>query len=179
MKPAPASSTKLEKATLGAGCFWCVEAVLERLPGVADVVSGYMGGTVERPSYGDVCGGDTGHAEVVQVTFDPTKIAYEELLDWFWRLHDPTTLNRQGADAGTQYRSAIFFHGDAQRAAAERSAKAAQASFDDPIVTEIVPATTFWPAEGHHQDYFRLNSEQGYCRVVIRPKLRKLGLEGK
>jgi len=166
-----------ELATLGAGCFWCVEAVLEQVEGIVDVRSGYMGGEVEDPSYREVCTGETGHAEVVQVEFDPAKIGYEEVLDWFWRLHDPTTPNRQGADVGTQYRSVVFTHSDAQREAAERSRATAQASFADPVVTEIVPASTFYEAETYHQDYYRQNREQGYCRVVIRPKLEKLGLE--
>jgi peptide-methionine (S)-S-oxide reductase len=166
-----------ELATFGAGCFWCVEAVLEQLDGVLDVRSGYMGGAVERPTYKQVCAGSTGHAEVVQVTFDPARISYGELLDWFWQLHDPTTLDRQGADVGEQYRSAIFYHSDEQRQAAERSKAAAAAGFDDPIVTEITPAAAFYEAEDHHQDYYRGNREQGYCRMVIRPKLEKLGLE--
>ena len=166
-----------ELATFGAGCFWCVEAVLEQLDGVLDVSSGYMGGEVERPTYKQVCAGNTGHAEVVQVTFDPARISYAALLDWFWQLHDPTTLNRQGADVGEQYRSAIFYHSDEQRQAAERSKAAAAADFDDPIVTEITPAAAFYEAEDYHQDYYRANREQGYCRMVIRPKLGKLGLE--
>jgi peptide-methionine (S)-S-oxide reductase len=173
----PGSST--EVATFGAGCFWCVEAVLEQIDGVRDVTSGYMGGDVANPSYKDVCTGRTGHAEVVQVTFEPDVLPYEELLDWFWRLHDPTTLNRQGADVGTQYRSAIFYHSDAQREAAEKSRQAADASgvFSDPIVTEITEAGPYYQADEYHQDYYRQNKEQGYCRVVIRPKLDKLGLE--
>ena len=168
-----------EVATFGAGCFWCVEAVLEQVDGVLDVTSGYMGGTVEDPSYRAVCTGRTGHAEVVHVRFDPEVVSYEELLDWFWRLHDPTTLNRQGADVGTQYRSAIFYHSPEQKAAAEKSKQAADASgvFDDPIVTEITAAGPFYEADVSHQDYYRLNKNQGYCRVVIRPKLDKLGLE--
>lgn len=179
--PAPAPSaapdgTPREFATFGAGCFWCVEAVFESIDGVVDVRSGYTGGTTARPTYRDVCESDTGHAEVVRVEFDPSRVRYETLLDWFWRLHDPTTLNRQGADVGTQYRSAIFTHSDAQRAAAEASMRAAQASFDDPIVTEITPAPEFWPAEGYHQDYFRLNAGDRYCELVIRPKLKKLGV---
>ena len=176
-RPTDQPAERRETATFGAGCFWCVEAVLERLDGVTDVRSGYMGGKVPDPTYRDVCSGDTGHAEVVQVTFDPSKISYESLLDWFWRLHDPTTLNRQGEDAGTQYRSAIFVHSDAQRAAAEASRAAAQPGFEDPIVTEIVAASAFWPAEGYHQDYYRQNGAQPYCRAVIRPKMKKLGLE--
>ncbi len=171
--------SRTETATFGAGCFWCTEAVLEQVDGVLDVRSGYMGGTVADPTYRDVCGGDTGHAEVVQVHFDPAKVSYDTLLDWFWQLHDPTTLNRQGADVGTQYRSVIFYHSEAQREAAERSKAAAQASgeFDGPIVTEISPAASFYPAEDYHQDYYRLNASQGYCRAVIAPKLKKLGLK--
>jgi peptide-methionine (S)-S-oxide reductase len=164
-------------ATLAAGCFWCVEAVLEQVDGILEVQSGYMGGQVENPTYEAVCTGTTGHAEVVQVRFDPAQIGYEQVLAWFWQLHDPTTLNRQGADVGTQYRSAIFFHSDAQRAAAEASKAAAQPKFPDPIVTEISPASTFYPAESYHQDYYRGNRQQGYCRYVIAPKLDKLGLE--
>jgi peptide-methionine (S)-S-oxide reductase len=173
-------SEREETATLGAGCFWCVEAVLEQIDGVKSVVSGYMGGHVERPTYPDVCTGETGHAEVTQVTFDPEVLPYEHLLEWFWRLHDPTTLNRQGADVGTQYRSAIFVHSDEQRATAEASRAKAGASgdFADPIVTEITPAGPFWPAEDYHREYYRLNRSQPYCRMVIAPKLAKLGLEG-
>ena len=166
-----------ETATFGAGCYWCVEAVLEQLDGVLDVTSGFMGGEAENPSYADVCTGSTGHAEVVQVTFDPSVLAYDALLSWFWRLHDPTTLNRQGADAGTQYRSAIFYHSEEQRRTAEASRQAAAADFADPIVTEIAAADTYYEAQTDHQDYYRKNKEQGYCRVVIAPKLDKLGLE--
>jgi peptide-methionine (S)-S-oxide reductase len=166
-------------ATFGAGCFWCVEAVLEQLDGVIDVTSGYMGGGSANPSYDQVCSGKTGHAEVVQVTFDPAKISYEKLLEWFWKLHDPTMLNRQGNDAGTQYRSVIFTHDEAQRAAAEASKKSADASgeFKEPIVTEITPAGTFYGAETYHQDYYRQNKAQSYCRYIITPKLDKLGLD--
>ena len=166
-------------ATLAAGCFWCVEAVLEQLDGVQKVVSGYMGGDTENPTYADVCTGTTGHAEVTQVTYDPEKVSFEKLLEQFWRLHDPTTLNRQGNDVGTQYRSAIFYHDEAQKEAAERSRIALQESgaFADPIVTEITPATTFYIAEDHHQAYYRTNRQQSYCQYVIRPKLSKLGLE--
>ena len=165
-----------ETATFGAGCFWCVEAVLQQLDGVLAVQSGYMGGEVAKPSYEQVCTGTTGHAEVVQVRFDPARISYEELLAWFWRLHDPTTRDRQGNDVGPQYRSVIFTHGDAQHRSAEASKKQAQAEFRAPIVTEIVPAGTFTAAEGYHEDYYRRNREQGYCRYVISPKLVKLGL---
>ncbi|MCZ6598454.1 MAG: peptide-methionine (S)-S-oxide reductase MsrA [Planctomycetota bacterium] len=173
------SGGEREVATFGAGCFWCVEAVLQQLDGVLDVKSGYMGGRVENPTYRDVCTGATGHAEVVQVTFDPGVIAYDELLDWFWRLHDPTTLDRQGNDVGTQYRSAIFFHSDEQERVAEASKQKADASgaFADPIVTEIVPTATFYPAEDYHQDYYRQNEAQPYCRMVITPKLEKLELD--
>ncbi len=173
----PSSSSSTEIATFGAGCFWCVEAVLEQLDGVLDVTSGYMGGQIEDPTYEDVCTGRTGHAEVVQVTFDPSKITFETLLDWFWKLHDPTTKDRQGNDVGTQYRSAIFVHSAAQRAAAEASKKTAAASFRAPIVTEITDASRYWPAEKYHQDYYRANKQQGYCRAIITPKLEKLGLE--
>lgn len=164
-------------ATFANGCFWCTEAVLEQLDGVLDVTSGYMGGTIDAPTYEQVCGGSTGHAECVQVTFDPARIRYEDLLEWFFRSHDPTTLNRQGADVGTQYRSAIFVHDDAQRQAAQQAIATFQPQFAAPIVTEVTPASRFWPAEGYHQDYFRRNTQQGYCRMVIRPKLQKLGLD--
>ena len=167
-------------ATLAAGCFWCVEAVLEQVEGVHDVASGFMGGKTENPTYEEICSGTTGHAEVVQVRFDPKVVSYAELLEWFWRLHDPTTRNRQGADVGTQYRSAIFVHDDEQRAVAEKSRAAADASgsFADPIVTEISAASTFTPADEKHQDFYRRNREAGYCQLVIRPKLDKLGLQG-
>ena len=166
-----------ESATLGAGCFWCIEAVLEQVEGVLDVRSGYTGGEVPDPTYEQICTGETGHAEVVRVTFDPARISYEELLDWFWRLHDPSTLNRQGADVGTQYRSAIYYHSEAQREAAERSKTAAAKDLLRPIVTEITEASEFYPAEGYHQDYYRENPRAGYCQVVIRPKLEELGLD--
>jgi peptide-methionine (S)-S-oxide reductase len=166
-------------ATLGAGCFWCVEAVFQQLKGVERVVSGYAGGQVEKPTYRQVCTGTTGHAEAVQVTFDPEVISFEELLEVFWRTHDPTTLNRQGADVGTQYRSAIFYHDDGQRAAAEKSKREAQAAglWPNPIVTEIVAFTNFYAAEDYHQNYYRDNPEQGYCRMVIDPKIRKFHKE--
>jgi len=168
------STNKTELATLGGGCFWCVEAVYERLPGVNSVTSGYAGGHTKNPTYKEVCGGDTGHAEVTQIEFDPTVISYEKLLDVFWEAHDPTTLNRQGADTGTQYRSVIFYESDAQKAAAEKSKLAAQKMFAKPIVTEIVPLTKFYKAEGYHQDYYRNNQNAPYCRAIIRPKLEKL-----
>lgn len=164
-------------ATFGAGCFWCVEAVFEQLDGVHDVESGYMGGDVDDPSYREVCSGTTGHAEVTRIRFDPEVIRFETLLEWFWRSHDPTTLNRQGADSGTQYRSAIFYHDEAQKAAAIALKAAAQADFAEPIVTEITAASTYYPAERYHQDYYRQNASAPYCQMVIRPKLRKLNLE--
>jgi len=164
---------RLEKATLGGGCFWCLEAVYENVKGVTDVVSGYAGGQTDNPDYRSVCSGTTGHAEVVQITYDPDVVSYKDLLDIFWTIHDPTTLNRQGADVGTQYRSVIFYHNDEQKRIAEASKKEAQAKFRDPIVTEIVPLTTFWPAEEYHQDYFRKNPHQGYCQAVVAPKVKK------
>jgi peptide-methionine (S)-S-oxide reductase len=166
-------------ATFGAGCFWCVEAVFQQLKGVERVVSGYAGGRIENPTYRQVCTGATGHAEAIQVTFDPEVISFEDLLEVFWRTHDPTTLNRQGADVGTQYRSAIFYHDDEQRATAEKSKRAAQAAglWADPIVTEIVPFTNFYEAEGYHQNYYRDNPNQTYCRLVIDPKIRKFHKE--
>jgi peptide-methionine (S)-S-oxide reductase len=172
-------SNRREIATLGAGCFWCVEAVFQQLKGVERVVSGYAGGQVEKPTYRQVCTGTTGHAEAVQVTFDPEAISFEELLEVFWRTHDPTTLNRQGADVGTQYRSAIFYHDDGQRAVAEKSKREAQAAglWPNPIVTEIVPFTNFYEAEDYHQNYYRDNPDQGYCRMVIDPKIRKFHKE--
>ncbi|MFO1051822.1 MAG: peptide-methionine (S)-S-oxide reductase MsrA [Planctomycetota bacterium] len=171
------SADGTETATFGAGCYWCTEAVLETLDGVLDVRSGFMGGTVANPSYELVCSGSTGHAEVVQVRFDPKKIAYATLLEWFWKLHDPTTLNQQGYDIGTQYRSVIFFHSAEQKRVAEDSRAKAQAQFQDRIVTEITPAGAFYEADAHHQDFYRNNPNQGYCRAVIRPKLKKLGID--
>jgi peptide-methionine (S)-S-oxide reductase len=170
---------KRETATLAAGCFWCVETVFSRLRGVEKVVSGYTGGAVPNPTYQEVCSGTTGHAEAVQVTFDPETILFEELLEVFWRTHDPTTLNRQGADVGTQYRSAIFYHDERQRRIAESSRHQAQKEglWPDPVVTEIVPLTEFFGAEPYHQDYYRLNLNQPYCRLVIDPKVRKLQKE--
>jgi len=176
--PAPKVPEGSEVITLGAGCFWCIEAAYRQLDGVHAAVSGYMGGTVADPTYEQICEGTTGHAEVVQVVFDPKKITAEKILAWFWDLHDPTTLNRQGADVGTQYRSAIFYHSDAQKTVAEASKKAAQANFKDPIVTEITKAPVFYPAENYHQDfYFQNKSNNGYCRVVVEPKLKKLKLK--
>ena len=169
-------NTPTEIASFGAGCFWCVEAVFQNLEGVTKVESGYMGGKVKNPTYEAVCTGATGHAEIVHITFDPNIIEYKTLLNWLWRSHDPTTLNRQGADHGTQYRSAVFYHSDDQRIIAETSKTDAQKLFKDPIVTEITAASEFYPAEGYHQDYYRLNKTAPYCQMVIRPKLEKLGL---
>lgn len=168
-----------ETATFAAGCFWCVEAVFSRLGGVEKVVSGYTGGSVPNPTYREVCDGTTGHAEAVRITFDPDTISYAELLDIFWRIHDPTTLNRQGADAGTQYRSAIFCHDERQREIAEKSKREAEKAglWPDPIVTEVVTDDDFYEAEEHHRDYYRLNPNQPYCRMVIDPKIRKLQKE--
>jgi peptide-methionine (S)-S-oxide reductase len=165
-----------EQATWGGGCFWCLEAVFERIDGVLDVTSGYAGGGIPNPTYEAVCSGTTGHAEVVQITFDPSRVRYAALLETFWACHDPTTLNRQGADEGTQYRSIILTHDDAQRAAAEASRTRAQEKFARKIVTEIVPLKVYYPAENYHQDYFRLNGHAPYCQIVIRPKLRKMGM---
>lgn len=164
-----------EVATLGGGCFWCLEAVYDELVGVEDVVSGYAGGTVPNPSYQAVCTGTTGHAEVVQVTFDPSVIRYDEILDVFFTIHDPTTLNRQGADVGTQYRSVIFTHSAEQaRLAAEKIRELEAGSlWDDPIVTQVEPLDAFYPAEDYHQEYFAKNPNQGYCRMVIAPKVAK------
>lgn len=163
-------------ATLAGGCFWCLEAVFLRLRGVHRVESGYAGGHVENPNYRAVCSGTTGHAEVVQIEFDPEVISYRELLEVFFAIHDPTTLNRQGADVGTQYRSAIFYHDQAQQQTAERTIAELeeQKIWDDPIVTEIVPLERFYPAEDYHREYYDRNPEQGYCQVVISPKVAKL-----
>ena len=162
-------------ATLAGGCFWCLESAYNRLEGVHEALSGYMGGELERPTYQQVCGGDTGHAEVVRVRFDPARVAYREVLEIFFTLHDPTTLNRQGNDVGTQYRSAIFWHDETQKAEAESlvARLTAERVFDQPIVTELAPATTFWPAEDYHQRYFDRNPHQPYCQYVVAPKLAK------
>jgi len=167
----------MEKATFGAGCFWCVEAVFERLNGVQSVVAGYAGGTKANPTYEEVCTGATGHAEVAQITYDPTKISYDKLVEVFWEAHDPTTLNRQGADVGTQYRSVIFYHDENQKAVAEKSKAEAQKEFDSPIVTQITPLKEFFPAENYHQDYYKNHTNAPYCVLVIKPKLKKLKLE--
>ncbi len=162
-------------ATFGAGCFWCVEAVFQNLKGVESVVSGYTGGQVDNPTYKQVCSGNTGHAEVIQIAYNPEEISFEELLEVFWKTHDPTTLNRQGNDAGTQYRSAVFYHNEEQRQIAQAYKQQLEASgtFDDPIVTEIVPLGKFYEAEDYHQDYYNQNGMQPYCAFVIRPKVAK------
>ncbi len=166
---------KYELATFGAGCFWCVEAIFERVKGVKKVVSGYAGGKVKNPSYREVCTGNTGHAEVCQLTFDPSVVSYRELLEIFWKTHDPTTLNRQGNDVGTQYRSVVFYHNDKQRELAEHYKKKLDESgiYDNPIVTEIVPYEVMYKAENYHQNYFDENGQQPYCQLVIQPKVEK------
>jgi peptide-methionine (S)-S-oxide reductase len=164
-------------ATLGGGCFWCVQAVYKRIAGVKSVVVGYAGGTLPNPSYEQVCTGTTGHAEVAQVEFDPQAISYAKILELFWQAHDPTTLNRQGADVGPQYRSIVLYSDEDQRGAAEDSRREAARLFPRPIVTEIKPLAAFYRAEDYHQDYYAKNPYAGYCSFVIRPKLQKLGLE--
>ena len=168
-----------ELATLAGGCFWCLEAAFEQLKGVSAVTSGYAGGAMAEPSYEAVCSGTTGHAEVVQVTFDPAVIGFRDLLDVFFTIHDPTTLNRQGNDVGTQYRSAIFTHSPEQAAVAREviADLTARGAWDDPIVTEVVPLDHFWPAEPYHHDYFRRNPNQPYCMFVVAPKVAKLRKE--
>jgi peptide-methionine (S)-S-oxide reductase len=166
---------RMETITLGGGCFWCVEAVYQELKGVQSVVSGYAGGTVSNPTYEQVCSGQTGHAEVAQITYDPAVVALPQVLEVFWKTHDPTTLNRQGNDVGTQYRSIILYANDEQKKTAEayKAKLDASGAFDRPIVTQIEPLTTFYPAEKYHQNYYRTNPNQGYCQYVIVPKLEK------
>ena len=171
------STNKTEIADLGGGCFWCMEAVFERLPGVISVTSGFAGGRTANPTYEQICAGGTGHAEVTQIEFDPAKISYEKLLGVFWQAHDPTTLNRQGADEGTQYRSIILYHNAAQKLAAEKSKAEAQQNFRHPIVTQMTQFTQFYKAGNYHQEYYDNNSNAPYCRIVIAPKLRKLEKE--
>lgn len=172
---------RLEQATLAGGCFWCLEAVYQDLRGVEKVVSGYAGGHVPNPGYRQVCSGETGHAEVVQLSYDPEVISYDDLLYVFWRVHDPTTLNRQGNDVGTQYRSAIFYHDEEQKRRAERSLAETEASglWPGKFVTTLEPLGTFYPAEAYHQNYFRLNPNQPYCTFVVDPKVRKFRKEFK
>ncbi len=164
-------------ATLAGGCFWCTEAVYERMRGVNDVVSGYIGGHVKNPTYQQVCGKKTGHAEAVEIYYDPSKTTYEELLEVFFKTHDPTTLNQQGADVGPQYRSAVFFHDDKQKAEAKKYIAKLNAAGEGPIVTTLEPASKFYPAEEYHQDYFARNPNAGYCRAVVRNKVRKFNRE--
>ncbi len=168
-------SQNKEVATLGAGCFWCVEAVYDQLEGVISVESGYSGGTTENPTYKEVCTGTTNHAEVCQITFDPDVISFGELLTVFWSIHNPTTLNRQGADIGTQYRSAVFYHSEKQKEIAEQQIALVNAEklYDDPIVTEVTPFEKFYQAEDYHQEYFENNPENSYCRMVVGPKVEK------
>lgn len=174
-QPKKVEPKKLEVATFGAGCFWCTEAVFLNVKGVTKVVSGYTGGKVKNPSYREVCTGLTGHAEVTQITFDPTVVTFEDLLEVFWNTHDPTTLNKQGADEGTQYRSAVFYANEAQKKTAEAYKKQLEEAhtYKNPIVTEITALGDFYPAEDYHQNYYALNPNQGYCQYVIRPKVEK------
>jgi peptide-methionine (S)-S-oxide reductase len=169
------NTSGLETATFASGCFWCTEAIFLNVDGVQSVVSGYTGGKVKNPTYKEICSGLTGHAEAIQITYDPAKVTYDELLEFFWKTHDPTTLNRQGNDAGTQYRSAVYYHTDEQKQLAEHYKKklGESGAFDDPIVTEITAATTFYKAEDYHQNYYNLNSSAPYCSFVIQPKLEK------
>lgn len=169
-------SSKLQAATFGGGCFWCVEAVFENMKGVSDVVSGYSGGSFANPTYKQVCTGATGHAEVCQILFDPEKVSYLKLLEVFMKTHDPTTLNKQGPDFGTQYRSVVFYHSDEQKAEAESLIEKlnAEGAFDSKIVTQIAPLSAFYPAEDYHQDYYRKNPAAGYCKLYVRPKITKL-----
>ncbi|MDP1785377.1 MAG: peptide-methionine (S)-S-oxide reductase MsrA [Sulfuricurvum sp.] len=162
-----------EKALLGGGCFWCIEAVYNRVDGVHSAISGYAGGARKNPSYEQICTGATGHAEVVEITYDPDKITYEEILDIFWEIHDPTTLNAQGADKGTQYRSVIYYADEVQKQKALTSIQSAQMYWNDPIMTELSPAPEFYPAEAYHQNYYNEHPTQGYCYVVIAPKVEK------
>lgn len=168
------NANKTEVATLAVGCFWCSEAIFKRLKGVESVVPGYAGGHVEHPTYEQVCAGTTGHAEAIQIDFDPTLIPFEKILDVFWHTHNPTTLNQQGNDIGPQYRSVIFYHGDMQKEIAEKSKKELEKIYSDPIVTTIEPFTNFYPAENYHKDYFDKNKNAPYCNFVIDPKIKKL-----
>jgi len=174
-----AKPDKLSTAVLGAGCFWCVEAVFQRIPGVYEVMPGYAGGHVENPTYEAVCRGTTGHAEVAKIEYDPEQVNYSQILDMFFKSHDPTTLNRQGADVGTQYRSAIFYTNEKEKELANLAIEKWNASgtYDNPIVTEVSELETFYPAESYHDNYYDKNPNAGYCTFVIRPKLQKLGLE--
>ncbi|MBL7917733.1 MAG: peptide-methionine (S)-S-oxide reductase MsrA [Bacteroidia bacterium] len=168
-------NSNIDTATLGAGCFWCVEAVFQRLEGVLSIESGYSGGFVKNPAYREVCNGTTGHAEVCRLTYDKTKISFDEILEVFWKTHDPTTLNRQGNDIGTQYRSVVFYHNDEQKALAEKYKEEINKSgaYDKPIITEISPLTNYYKAEEYHQNYYNQNGQEGYCQYVIQPKVEK------
>ena len=168
---------KTQTALIGGGCFWCTEAVFEKITGVVEVISGYAGGEIKNPTYKEICTGETGHAEVIKIIFDPALTSFAKILEVFGAAHDPTTLNRQGADVGTQYRSTIMYLSEEQKKIATDWKKKLSDKFVDPVVTEIVPAPTFYPAEDYHQDYYKKNPNQGYCSFVIRPKLKKLGLE--
>ena len=170
---------QLKLATIGGGCFWCLDAVFSRINGIKSITSGYSGGICLNPSYEQVCSGETGHAEVIQISFDTKKMTYETLLDWFWRVHDPTTLNRQGGDMGTQYRSVIFYHSEEQKCIALDSKNKLEKNgvFENPIVTEIIKIEKFFPAEDYHQEYYKKNPNAGYCNYVILPKLEKLKLK--
>lgn len=168
-----AAETKTETLVLGGGCFWCLDATYRLMPGVKDVVSGYAGGSVPNPTYREICTGETGHAEVVKVVYDPAQVSLEKLLEFFWTVHDPTTLNYQGNDHGTQYRSIILYTSEAQKTAAEKAIAAEQKKLSDKIVTELVPLKEFYAAEDYHQDYFRKNPGQGYCQFVVKPKVSK------
>ena len=169
------NNKKLEKATLGSGCFWCTETIFEKLKGVESAVSGYSGGKTANPTYKEICSGETGHAEVIQVTFDPSIISYKDLLEVFWKVHDPTTLNRQGNDVGTQYRSVVYYHNDEQKKTAVGYKNKLENAkiFKNPIVTEITKFDKFYPAENYHQDYYELNKSEPYCNFVITPKVEK------
>lgn len=168
-------SKTIEIATIGGGCFWCVEAVYLEIEGIEKVISGYMGGKIKNPTYREVCSGFTGHAEVCEIHFDTAVISFEDVLEIFWVSHDPTTLNRQGNDRGTQYRSVIYYHNDDQKSKAARSIETVAPTFwSDPIVTELSPLETFYPAEAYHQNYYKLNPQNGYCSVVIGPKVSKV-----
>lgn len=171
------NNDQLETAIIGGGCFWCTEAVFEKVDGVKEAISGYAGGKNPNPTYKEICTGLTGHAEVIKILFDPAKISFREILEIFGDAHDPTTLNRQGADVGTQYRSTIMYLNESQKQAAEKWKIQLNAKLQDPVVTEIVPAPKFYEAEKYHQDYYEKNPNQGYCNFVIRPKLKKLNLE--
>lgn len=175
MSDSTISSAKTDTATFGAGCFWCVEAVFQRLDGVLKVTSGYSGGHIENPTYEEVCSKSSGHVEVARIIYDPSKVSFDELLEVFWQVHDPTTLDQQGADVGPQYRSVIFYHNEAQKQKAEKYKKELDTSgaWDKPIVTAIEPLKNFYPAENYHQNYYNDNSDQMYCRYVIRPKVEK------